>query len=174
MRNKSILNQLIKYSKIRLINLKGQQIGIYSSNEAFKIAINQKLDLIIVNDKLDPPVCKIIDYGKYKFTKKKKNKKIKKIQHNIEVKEVKMRYKIDNHDYKVKLSQILRFLQYGDKVKVTIILKGREIQHFHLAFKLLEKIIKDLNKTSIVQQKPIEDGKNIIMILSPHKKIAID
>nr|YP_009944562.1 translation initiation factor 3 [Osmundea sinicola]QFR99856.1 translation initiation factor 3 [Osmundea sinicola] len=134
------------------------------------MATNQGLDLVVVSDKSEPPVCKIIDYGKYKFAQEKKAKEAKKKQHHITVKEVKMRYKIDTHDYQVRINQALRFLQSGDKVKITVIFRGREIQHFNLAIELLTKISEDLKQISQIQQMPTKDGRNITMILSPCKK----
>nr|AZL88034.1 translation initiation factor 3 [Harveyella mirabilis] len=165
-----MINEFIKYPKIRLIDFKGTQLGIYFSTEALKIALNQGLDLLVIDEKSNPPVCKIIDYGKYKFNQEKKNKEIKKKQSHTLIKEVKMRYKIENHDYQVRLNQTLRFLQSGNKVKLTIVFRGREIQHFNLAFELLNKIAKNFYQISIIQQPPIKDGKNITMTLSPLKK----
>lgn len=167
---KHIINEQVKYPKVRLINVVGEQLGIYSSNEAFKIAKEEGLDLIVISNKSEPPVCKITDYGKYKFIQEKKAKEAKKKQHQISTKEVKMRYKIEEHDYKVRLNQALRFLQSGNKVKVTVIFKGREIQHSNLAINLLNKMARDLSTFSDIQQYPSRDGKNMIMILSPQKK----
>nr|YP_010851192.1 Translation initiation factor 3 [Aphanocladia delicatula]WGH14182.1 Translation initiation factor 3 [Aphanocladia delicatula] len=168
--NESLINESIKYPQVRLIDYLGKQLGICSSQEAISIAINQGLDLVMISDKSNPPVCKIIDYGKYKFSQEKKAKEAKKKQHNACIKEVKMRYKIENHDYKVRLNQALKFLQSGDKVKITITFRGREVQHINLAIELLNKMAKDLNEISIMQQIPIKDGKNITMILAPTKK----
>nr|QCI05797.1 Translation initiation factor 3 [Dasysiphonia japonica] len=168
--DKHIINERIKYPRVRLIDVLGTQLGIYSSNEARKIAIEKGLDLVMISDKSEPPVCRIIDYGKYKFNQEKKAKEAKKKQHNVSLKEVKMRYKIEQHDYKVRLNQALRFLQSGDKVKVTVIFRGREIQHINLAMELLTKMSKDLSDFADIQQNPSRDGKNIIMILSPQKK----
>lgn len=167
--NEPIINERIKYSKIRLIDTLGEQLGIYSSKEAFQLALDKGLDLVMINDKSEPPVCKIIDYGKYKFTQEKKAKEAKKRQHSISIKEVKMRYKIEEHDYKVRLNQALRFLKSGDKVKVNVTFRGREIQHVNLAVLLLNKMAKDLEKVGEIQQLPSRDGKNMIMILSPQK-----
>ena len=167
--NQPIINERIKYPKVRLINVLGSQLGIYSSDEAFEIAIKEGLDLVVISDKSDPPVCRIVDYGKYKFEQEKKAKEAKKKQHNASLKEVKMRYKIEEHDYKVRLNQALRFLQSGDKVKVTVIFRGREIQHTKLAIELLNKMAIDLSKVADLQQEPSRDGKNMIMILSPQK-----
>ena len=166
----SIINQHIKYPRVRLIDVSGKQIGVYSSNEALSIAIDQGLDLVVISNRSEPPVCKIIDYGKYRFTQEKKAKEAKKKQHHTSVKEVKMRYKIESHDYRVRINQAIRFLKSGDKVKITVIFRGREVQHFNLAIELLKKISNDLREISQVQQQPLKDGKNITMILSPNRK----
>ncbi len=165
-----LVNQSINYPEVRLIDNIGKQLGIYSSEEALYIALNKGLDLVVISDKSDPPVCKIIDYGKYKFTQEKKAKEAKKRQHNASIKEVKMRYKIEQHDYQVRLNQALKFLQAGDKVKATITFRGREVQHINLAMELLNKMANDLNEISTLQQIPTKDGKNIIMVLAPNKK----
>nr|YP_009398423.1 translation initiation factor 3 [Lophocladia kuetzingii]ARW67609.1 translation initiation factor 3 [Lophocladia kuetzingii] len=164
-----IINEYITYPKIRLIDVLGKQLGIVSSTEALNIALEQGLDLVVISDKSEPPVCKIIDYGKYKFEQEKKAKEAKKKQQTISIKEVKMRYKIENHDYKVRVNQALKFLESGDKVKITVIFRGREIQHFNLAIELLNKMAVDLANISQIQQEPTKDGKNIVMILSPQK-----
>lgn len=164
-----IINEKIKYPKVRLIDTVGFQLGIVSSDEAFELALKEGLDLVMISNKSDPPVCRIVDYGKYKFAQEKKAKEAKKKQHNASLKEVKMRYKIEEHDYNVRVNQALRFLQAGDKVKATVIFRGREIQHANLAIELLNKMAQDLNTVADVQQSPSRDGKNMIMILSPHK-----
>ncbi len=169
--NEFLINEFIRYPQIRLISSTGEQIGLYSSEEALKLASQEGLDLVLISDKSQPPVCKIIDYGKYKFSQEKKAKEAKKKQHNTILKEVKMRYKIEAHDYQVRINQALRFLQAGDKVKATIILKGREIQHSNLAIELLRKMAADLKDTSSIQQTPTKDGRSITMILNPNKKV---
>lgn len=164
-----MINDRISHSTIRLINTSGSQMGIYSLKEALKIAQEEGLDLVMVSDKSDPPVCRIINYGKYKFAQEKKAKEARKKQHHAQLKEVKMRYKIEEHDYKVRINQALRFLQAGDKVKATITFRGREIQHSNLAIDLLNKMAQDLSNLAEIQQSPSKDGKHIIMILSPKK-----
>nr|QVY57960.1 translation initiation factor 3 [Betaphycus gelatinus] len=164
-----MINEHIKYTKVRLIDVAGEQLGIYSSIDAFKIALQEGLDLVMISDRSDPPVCRIVDYGKYKFTQEKKAKEARKKQNNTALKEVKMRYKIEEHDYKVRINQALRFLQAGHKVKATITFRGREIQHINLAIELLSRMAKDLKNLSDIQQPPSKDGKQIIMILSPKK-----
>lgn len=165
-----LVNEFITYTKVRLVDFSGKQLGIYSSSEALDLASEQGLDLIVISNKSEPPVCKIIDYGKYKFSQEKKAKEAKKKQHHTLLKEVKMRYKIEEHDYKVRISQALRFLKSGDKVKATIILKGREIQHSDLAIDLLNKMARDLKENSNIQQAPTKEGRSIVMVLKPNKK----
>lgn len=167
--NQANINQNITNSQIRLISSSGSQLGIYSSQEAIKLAEAEGLDLVMISNRSNPPVCKIIDYGKYKFSQEKKAKEARKKQHNASLKEVKMRYKIEQHDYKVRINQAFRFLEAGDKVKATITFKGREIQHTDLAIELLNKMAKDLCNLADIQQSPSKDGKQIIMILSPKK-----
>lgn len=167
--NLPTINERIKFPEIRLIDAEGEQVGVLSLDNALKTAKNIGLDLVLVSDKSVPPVCRIVDYGKYKFIQEKKAKEAKKKQHNASLKEVKMRYKIEEHDYKVRLNQALRFLQASDKVKATITFRGREIQHVNLAIALLQKMAKDLESVSEVQQLPSRDGKSMIMILTPKK-----
>lgn len=165
-----IINERIRYSKVRLIDTSGSQMGIYSSHDARQLANEAGLDLVMISDKSEPPVCRIVDYGKYKFIQEKKAKEAKKKQHSATLKEVKMRYKIEEHDYQVRINQALRFLNAGDKVKATVIFRGREIQHTNLAIELLNKMAKDLETYAEIQQLPARDGKHMIMILSPKKQ----
>nr|QCI07384.1 Translation initiation factor 3 [Leiomenia cribrosa] len=163
------INERIRYPQVRLIDVSGSQLGIYPSTEALNLASEKGLDLVMISDKSNPPVCRILDYGKYKFEQEKKAKEARKKQHNSTLKEVKMRYKIEEHDYKVRIGQASRFLKAGDKVKATVIFRGREIQHAELAISLLRKMANDLNHNSEIQQPPSRDGKHMIMILSPKK-----
>jgi translation initiation factor IF-3 len=133
------------------------------------MAEEKDLDLVLVSDKADPPVCRIMDYGKYKFEQEKKVREAKKKQHTSEVKEVKMRYKIEDHDYNVRLKQAQRFLKSGDKVKATIMFRGREIQHTDLAEELLRRMAGDLDEIAEIQQNPKKEGRSMTMLLSPKK-----
>jgi translation initiation factor IF-3 len=144
-------------------------MGIITPQEALRIAQEKELDLVLVSDKADPPVCQIMDYGKYKFEQEKKRKEAKRKQHAAEVKEVKMRYKIEEHDYNVRLSQAQRFLKSGDKVKATVMFRGREIQHSDLAETLLNRMATDLKELAEVQQGPKREGRSMMMLLSPKK-----
>lgn len=163
------INDRIRFPKVRVIDEEGEQLGIFVPEEAIQLAVQQGLDLVVVSDKSDPPVCRILDYGKYKFTQEKRAREAKKKQHNSSIKEVKMRYKIEEHDYKVRINQASKFIQAGDKVKATITFRGREIQHSNLAIDLLNKMASDLNAIAEIQQAPSRDGRNVIMLLSPKK-----
>jgi translation initiation factor IF-3 len=164
-----MINERIRFPKVRLLDSDSSQIGIMSSREALQLAEERELDLVLMSDKADPPVCKIIDYGKHKFEQEKKAKEAKKKQHTVDVKEVKMRYKIEEHDYQVRISQAERFIKAGDKVKAVITFRGREIQHSDLAETLLKRMVTDLQELAEVQQSPKREGRNMIMLLAPKK-----
>ncbi len=145
-------------------------MGVIKTSEALEMAYGRGLDLVVVSSERETPVAKIIDYGKYKFETEKRAKDAKKKQHTPDVKEVKMRYKIDVHDYNVKLKNIKKFLVSGNKVKIVIMLRGREIQHTSMAFDLMNRISRDLEEeTFIIEKKASMEGKNAIMILAPGK-----
>ena len=163
------INERINYPQLRVVDSDGKQLGVIDRLKALEIASQRELDLVLVSEKANPPVCRIMDYGKYKFEQEKKAKEARKKSHQTEVKEVKMRYKIDKHDYDVRIGQALRFLKSGDKVKCTVIFRGREIQHSNLAETLLLRMANDLEEQSEVQQSPKREGRNMIMFLSPRK-----
>jgi translation initiation factor IF-3 len=163
------INERIKYPQLRVVDSDGKQLGVIDRLKALEIASQRDLDLVLVSEKANPPVCRIMDYGKYKFEQEKKAKEARKKSHQTEVKEVKMRYKIDKHDYDVRIGQATKFLKSGDKVKCTVIFRGREIQHSNLAETLLLRMANDLEEQSEVQQKPKREGRNMIMFLSPRK-----
>ena len=163
------INERINYPELRVVDSDGQQLGVLDRLKALEIASKRELDLVLVSEKANPPVCRIMNYGKYKFEQEKKAKEARKKSHQTEVKEVKMRYKIDKHDYDVRIGQALRFLKAGDKVKCTVIFRGREIQHSNLAETLLLRMANDLEEQSEVQQSPKREGRNMIMFLSPRK-----
>ncbi|MBE9167937.1 translation initiation factor IF-3 [Pleurocapsales cyanobacterium LEGE 06147] len=163
------INEKIRFPQIRVIDTDGAQLGVLSPDEALAIAEEKGLDLVLISETADPPVCKIMDYGKYKYEQDKKLKEAKKKQHNADVKEVKMRYKIEEHDYNVRVKNAERFLKSGDKVKATISFRGREIQHADLAEELLKRMATDLEQVAEVQQAPKREGRNMMMLLSPKK-----
>lgn len=168
-RNLPPINENIRFPEIRVIGTDGEQLGILTPREARERAAEKELDLVLVSDKADPPVCRIMDYGKYKFEQEKKAREARKKQHTADIKEVKMRYKIDPHDYQVRVKAAARFLKAGDKVKATINFRGREIQHAELAAKLLTQMMEDLQDIAEVQQVPKREGRNMMMMLSPKK-----
>jgi translation initiation factor IF-3 len=145
----------------------GDQLGIVPLEEALERAMAEKLDLVEVAPKATPPVCKIMDYGKYKYLQSKKLQEAKKKQTIIQVKEVKIRPKTEEHDYQFKLRHIKRFLGENNKAKVTIMFRGREIAHSQLGLKVLERIIADTEEESVVEQTPKLEGRNMTMILAP-------
>ncbi len=163
------INDRIQYPELRVVDADGTQLGVISRDKALEVAQERELDLVLVSEKANPPVCRIMNYGKYKFEQEKKAKEAKKKSHQTEVKEVKMRYKIDKHDYQVRIGQATRFLKSGDKVKCTVIFRGREIQHTALAETLLKRMAKDLEEQGEVQQSPKREGRNMIMFLTPRK-----
>jgi translation initiation factor IF-3 len=163
------INERIRFPEIRVIGSEGEQLGIMTPAEAIAVAEEEDVDLVLVSEAAKPPVCRIMDYGKYKFEQEKRAREAKKKQHNADLKEVKMRYKIEEHDYQVRVSNAIRFLKAGDKVKATITFRGREIQHSNLAHKLLERMCQDLAEVGEVQQRPKREGRNMMMILAPKK-----
>jgi len=132
------------------------------------MAEQEDLDLVIVSPNQEPPVAKIMNYGKYKYEIEKRAKEAKKKQHVVEIKEVKLRYKIDTHDYNVRIKSIQKFIAQGNKVKVVVMLRGREMQHSQLAFDLAQRILTDLEGTALsVEKKPSLEGRNVVTILAP-------
>ena len=163
-----LLNERIRDREVRLIDETGAQMGIMLTREALGIARERGYDLFLVQPDASPPVARIMDYGRYKFEQEKKTREAKKKHHIVDVKEIKMRYKIEDHDYQVKLRSAKGFLQDGDKIKVLIMLKGREVQHKGLAIELMAKFLKEIDDFAIVDREAKLEGKNVIMILSPN------
>ncbi len=152
---------------MRLVSADGEQLGIVHIKEALRIAQEKNLDVVCVAPTAKPPVCRIMDYGKFRFEQSKKEKEARKNQKTIDVKEMKFRPKIEEHDFGVKLKNIERFLKSGDKVKVTIMFRGRERSHPELGEKILNKVAERLLELAIVEKKPKLEGRNMIMILAP-------
>ena len=138
------MNERIRSKEVRLIDDKGQNYGIVPTSKALQMAYDADLDLVLISPNQEPPVAKISNYGKYKDELEKRAKEAKKKQHVVEVKEVKVRYKIDTHDYQVRINNIKKFITQGNKVKIVIMLRGREMQHSQLAFDLANRFIEDL------------------------------
>lgn len=166
--NKQVnINQKIRASQVRLIGEDGTQLGIVPLEDALARAAEEKLDLVEVAPKSTPPVCKIMDYGKFKYLQSKKLQEAKKKQVTIQVKEVKIRPKTEEHDYQFKLRHIKRFLNEKNKAKVTIMFRGREIAHSELGLKVLKRIIAETEEVGVVEQPPKLEGRNMTMILAP-------
>jgi translation initiation factor IF-3 len=153
--------------EVRVIDENGQQLGIMPTHQALSLAEAAGLDLVEVSPKAAPPVCRIMDFGKYKYEQKKKAAESRKHQSHVVVKEVKFRPKTEEHDYQFKLRHIQRFLQEGNKAKVTIAFRGREITHSDLGRAVLERITRELEGMSVVEQSPRMEGRHMLMILAP-------
>ena len=153
--------------QVRLIDDAGQMIGVVSRREALNRAQEAGLDLVEVSPTAEPPVCKILDYGKFKYESQKKKNEARKKQKIIEVKEIKMRPGIDDHDYDVKMRAMHRFLEEGDKVKVTMRFRGREMVHQELGLKVLERVRGQLDEVAKVEQMPRLEGRQMTMVIAP-------
>ena len=160
-------NNRIVSAEVQVISSDGQNLGILNTQEAITIAKNEGLDLIDIAQNAKPPVCKIMDMGKYKYDAQKKANKAKKKQKKIEIKEIKLRPVTEIHDYTFKIKNAQKFLSKGDKVKFTIKFKGRELQHSNLGDELMQKIKTDMEKLGKVELQPKFDGKQMIMIIQP-------
>lgn len=148
----------------------GEQLGIKPLHEALTIARELDLDLVEVAPTAQPPVCKILDYGKWKYEESQRQKESKRHQTQVVIKEMKFRPKIDHHDYETKKRHIERFLAEGSKIKVTIMFRGREMAHTDLGAKILMQLAEDLNELGIVETSPALDGRNMVMVIAPIKK----
>jgi translation initiation factor IF-3 len=150
----------------------GEQVGIVSIHDALKLAQEADLDLVEVAATARPPVCKLMDYGKFKYESAMKAREARKNQAHTIIKEIKLRPKIDPHDYETKKGHVVRFLKAGDKVKVTIMFRGREQSRPELGFRLLQRLAEDVQELGFVESQPKQDGRNMIMVIGPHKKKA--
>jgi translation initiation factor IF-3 len=166
--NKELLiNEKIKAKDVRVVGTEGEQLGIMLLEEALRLAQEKNLDLVNIAPQAKPPVCRIMDFGKYKYEQRKRDKEARKKQRSITVKEVKMRPNIESHDFRVKARNCIRFLEDGDKVKVSIVFRGREITHPELGNRLCLQLAKELENVSIVEKEPRIEGRNMVMILAP-------
>ena len=167
---KAIINEFIEAEQVRLVGADGSQVGVVSIEEARTAALDAKLDLVMISPDADPVVCKIMDHGKHVFDLKKQKAANKKKQRRIHVKEIKFRPGTEVGDYQVKLRNLIRFLEDGDKAKVSLRFRGREMAHQHLGMELVNRIREDLVEYGTVEQEPKMEGRQIIMILAPVKK----
>ncbi|MEZ5813968.1 MAG: translation initiation factor IF-3 [Alphaproteobacteria bacterium] len=160
------VNDMIIADEIRVVGADGEMRGVMSVNAALKLAEEEGLDLVEISPNAAPPVCKILDYGKYKYEQQKKAAEARKNQKTVDVKEVKIRPAIEEHDYQVKMRNARKFLENGDKVKVTMRFRGREMAHQNIGFDLLKRMIEELSDVGKVDLEPKMEGRQIIMVLS--------
>ncbi len=164
------VNEQISAPEVRLIDVDGNQVGVVSTREAMRAAEESGYDLVEISPTAHPPVCRIMDYGKYRFELNKKQAEAKKKQKLIQVKELKFRPTTEEGDYQVKLRNLVRFLEHGDKVKVTLRFRGREMAHQELGMKLMERLVKDTAEFAVVEQHAKREGRQLLMVLAPKKK----
>lgn len=158
--------------EVRLVGAAGEQIGIVGIEDALRLAMEADLDLVEVAPEAKPPVCKIMDYGKFKYEAAVKAREARKNQVNTVIKEMKLRPKIDQHDYETKKGHIERFLSQGDKVKITIMFRGREQSRPELGYKLLQRLATDIGEIAVIESSPLQDGRNMTMVLAPARKTS--
>ena len=170
-RDQTRINDRIRVPEVRLIDDKGEQVGIMKTSEAIARAQASDLDLVEVAPEARPPVCRILDYSKYKYEQAQKQKAARKHQQQIVIREIKLRPKIAQHDYDTKKGHVIRFLNHKDKVKVTIMFRGREMAHPERGEMLLNRLVEDLGEIAQVDQRPQQDGRNMTMLLSPSKAL---
>src|SRR5580704_11826943 len=163
------MNERIRAREVRVIGDEGEQIGVMPPFEALKMARERNLDLVEISPTAQPPVCRIMDYGKFLYQNEKREREAKKKQKTITVKEVKFRINVDDHDYETKKNHVLRFLDDGDKVKATIFFRGREMTRQSLGRQILERLIKDVEGNAIVEFRPRQEGNTLHAILAPKK-----
>lgn len=163
-------NDQIEAQEVRLIDEEGEQLGVVPLEQAIETAAGKELDLVEMSPDAEPPVCRLMDYGKYLFEQKQKQKESRKKQRQMQVKEVKFRPGTDAGDYEVKLRNLKRFLEAGDKTKVTVRFRGREMAHQELGLELLKRVEEDLAEWGNVEQRPNMEGRQMIMIIAPQKK----
>ncbi len=165
------VNETIRVPQVRLIDDDGSQIGVKARDEALEYAWAKNLDLVEVAPDANPPVCRVMDYGKYRYDQEQKQKLARKHQSTITIKEIKLRPKIDPHDYATKKGHVVRFLRQRDKVKVTIMFRGREMSHPERGRALLERLAEDVSELGVIESAPIQDGRNMVMLLAPVREV---
>ncbi|GAA4804841.1 hypothetical protein GCM10025786_04840 [Nocardioides caeni] len=166
------INERIRVPEVRLVGPNGETVGIVPTDQALKLAQEADLDLVEIAPMGKPPVCKLMDYGKFKYENAQKAREARRNQTNVIIKEMKLRPKIDAHDYETKKGHVVRFLKAGDKVKITIMFRGREQHRPELGYRLLQKLAEDVTELGFVESNPKQDGRNMTMVIGPHKKKA--
>jgi translation initiation factor IF-3 len=170
-RDTTRINERIRVPEVRLIGEDGQQIGVLKTDEALRYAQDRDLDLVEVAPEARPPVCRVLDYSKYKYEQAQKQKQARKHQQQITVREMKFRPKIAQHDYDTKKLHVERFLRHRDKVKITIMFRGREVTHPERGVAILDRLAEELAEVAVVEQRPIQDGRNMTMLLAPSRAV---
>ena len=168
--NELRINERIRVPEVRLVGPNGEQIGIVRVEQAMQLAREHDLDLVEVAATARPPVCKLMDYGKFKYENAQKARESRRNQSNTVIKEMKLRPKIDEHDYETKKGHVVRFLRGGDKVKITIMFRGREQSRPELGFNLLKRLADDVVADGVIEQNPKQEGRNMHMVLAPTRK----
>ncbi|MBZ6377503.1 translation initiation factor IF-3 [Pacificimonas flava] len=163
-------NEFIQENKVRVIDDEGENLGVMYTREAVEQAKDSGLDLVVVSPNADPPVAKFLDIGKYKYDAQKKANAAKKKQKTQEIKEIKMRPNIDDHDYGVKMKKVVEFIEDGDKVKVTLRFRGREMAHQQLGMQLLDRVREDTDEIAKVEARPKLEGRQMLMVIAPKTK----
>jgi translation initiation factor IF-3 len=166
------INDRIRVPEVRLVGPQGEQVGIVRIEDALRLAVEADLDLVEVAPMAKPPVCKLMDFGKYKYEAALKERESRRNQTHTVIKEMKLRPKIDQHDYETKKGHVERFLRAGDKVKITIMFRGREQSRPELGLRLLAKLADDVAELGFVEATPKQDGRNMLMVLAPHRRKA--
>jgi translation initiation factor IF-3 len=167
------INEAIGAPRVRLIDEDGSQLGIKTTDDAREYAYGKNLDLVLVAAQADPPVARVMDYGKYKYEQEQKAKQARKHQSQIQIKEIKLRPKIGQHDYETKKGHVVRFLNQRAKVKVTIMFRGREQQHPERGRDLLLRLAEDVKEIGLIESPPLQDGRNMVMLLGPTKSAGV-
>src|SRR5512142_1630067 len=167
------INDRIRVPEVRLVGPNGEQVGIVRIEDALRLAQEADLDLVEVAPMARPPVCKLMDYGKFKYESAQKAREARRNQAHTVIKEMKLRPKIDPHDYETKKGHVERFLKQGDKVKVTIMFRGREQSRPELGFRLLQRLAEDIQELGFVESSPKQDGRNMIMVVAPHRATKV-
>ena len=166
-RDSTRINERIRVPEVRLIDENGEQVGIIPTPEALERARERELDLVVVSPTSKPPVCRILDYSKYKYEQEQKAKAARKHQQQVNVREIKLRPKIAQHDYETKRGHVERFLKQQDKVKVTIMFRGREQSHPERGRMLLDRLLEDVSEIGVMESPPLQEGRNMTMLLGP-------
>lgn len=165
--NELMINEQIRDKEVRLIGADGEQVGIVSSKEAAKMAAEKNLDLVKIAPQAKPPVCKIMDYGKYRFDAAKKEKEARKKQKTVSVKEIRLSASIEKHDFETKMRNAVKFLKSGDKVKISVVFRGREMMHTHKGNDLLEQAIALVEEVGVAEAKPKLEGRAMVIVVAP-------